>query len=70
MYIYVYIYLFFYLSIYLSTYLYIIYIYYKLDLYIIYIIIVYNHEITHTTYAICRDKFLAFLQEQKFTKPY
>ena len=70
MYIYVYIYI--YLSIYLSIYLpiYVLYIYYKLGLYIIYIIIVYDHEITHTTYAICRDKFLAFLHEQKFTKLY
>ena len=65
-YIYIHIYIYIYLSIYLSIY----YTYYKLDLYIIYIVIVYDHEITHTTYAICRDKFLAFLQEQKFTKPY
>ena len=63
-----YICIFIYLSIYLSIYM--LYICYKLDLYIIYIVIVYDHEITHTTYAICRDKFLAFLHEQKFTKLY
>ena len=65
-YIYIHIYIYIYLSIYLSIY----YTYYKLDLYIIYIVIVYDHEITHTTYAICRDKFLAFLHQQKLTKLY
>ena len=50
------------IDIYISTYLYfmyIMYIYMSVDIYIyiyIYIVIVCNHEITHTSYGICRDK--------------
>ena len=36
----------------------------------IYVVIVCNHEITRTCYEICRDKFLAFSHQQKFTKLY
>ena len=81
----IYIYIYIYVYIYI-LYIYILYIYYidSIDtiyidyiyyidtkyIYYMYIVIVCNHEITHTSCAICRDKFLAFLYQQKFTKLY
>ena len=48
-----------------------IYIYICIYIYMyIVIVIVCDHEITHISYAICRDKFLAFLHQQEFTKLY
>ena len=56
-------------NIYICIYIYI-YIYIYIQIYInIYIVIVCDHEITLTSYAIWRDKFLAFLHQQKELKP-
>ena len=76
------IYIYIYINIYVYIYIYIMSIYVYLYVYLSmivcvcyfmmvdYIVIVYHHEITHRSYAICQDKFLAFLHQQKFTKLY
>ena len=77
---YIYIYINIYIYIYIYIYIISIYVYLYVYLSIIvtvcyfmmvdYIVIVYHREITHRSYAICQDKFLAFLYQQKFTKLY
>ena len=56
-YIYIYIYYYFYLIYYIYMYIYIKSIYLYIYIYIyMFIVIVCDHEITHTSYAICRHK--------------
>ena len=71
MYIYIYIYIYIYTYIrYKIKNIYILTLVLDIQSLYIYIVIVCNHEITHTSYTICRNKFLAFLHQQKFTKLY